>query len=68
MHTIPSVRYDPAWTVSVDSPDCTWPETESIPADWDCEQLYRICLTALLKAGRTHVFQTEVCRTSERNR
>ena len=57
-----TVRYDPALAVSVDIPDFTWPETASIPAGWDCERLYRIRLTAPLKAGEKHAFQIEVVR------
>ena len=57
-----TVRYDPALTISVDIPDCTWPETESIPADWDCRRIYRIRLTAPLEARVERIFQMEVCR------
>ena len=57
-----AVLYDPALTVTVDSPDCSEPETEGIPVAWDCERMYRVRLTAPLKAGETRVFTLEVCR------
>ncbi len=57
-----TVRYHPDLTVSVDIPDCTWPETGNIPATWDCERFYRIRLTAHLEAGKKHTFQMEACR------
>jgi hypothetical protein len=57
-----TVYYHPTLTVSVDSPDCTWPETRAIPAGWDCEKFYRISLSAPLEAGKKQTFQIEVCR------
>ena len=57
-----TVHYDPALTMTVDIPDCTWPETLVIPSKWDCECLYRIRLTAPLQAGKKQTFQIEVCR------
>jgi hypothetical protein len=57
-----TVCYDPTLALSVDIPDCTWPETASIPASWSSERLYRIRLTAPLKAGEKQVFRIEVVR------
>ena len=57
-----TVRYDPALRVAVDIPDCSEPETESIPRAWDTDRMYRIRMTAPLKAQATHRFVLEVCR------
>lgn len=57
-----AVHYDPALTVAVDSPDCAESEVRNIPESWDCDRLYRIRMTAPLKAGETRVFRIEVCR------
>lgn len=56
-----TVRYDPTLTLSVDSPDCSEPETAGIPGAWDCEKMYRLRLTAPLRQGEACVFQLEVC-------
>jgi hypothetical protein len=57
-----TVRYDPALTVTVDSPDCSEPETESIPRAWDTERMYRILMTAPLQAHEPRSFILKVCR------
>lgn len=57
-----TVRYDPALTVTVDSPDCSEPETESIPRAWDTERMYRIRMTAPLQAHEPRSFILKVCR------
>ena len=57
-----TVRFDERLSFDVDSPDCTWVETETIPASWNCEALYRIKLTAPLKANEIYAYTMEVCR------
>ncbi len=57
-----TVNFDDRLTLTYDTPDCTWPETKVIPEGWDCEQLYRIKLTAPLKANEMATFTLEVCR------
>ncbi len=57
-----TVLYDPSLTVSVDSPDCSEPETEGIPRAWNTDRMYRIRMTAPLKANETHRFTLAVCR------
>ena len=54
------VNFDESLTLAVDSPDCTWVETQTIPASWECEQLYRIRLTAPLKEGVKQSYKIEV--------
>ncbi|MBQ8409266.1 MAG: heparinase II/III family protein [Clostridia bacterium] len=56
------VNYDPSLTLEVDSPDCTWVEAQKIPGSWNCDKLYRIKLTATLKAGQKQTYKLEVCR------
>jgi hypothetical protein len=56
------VTFDEGLTLEIDEPDCTWPETKNVPASWDCEMLYRIRLSAPLKAGVKQIFTLEVCR------
>ena len=57
-----TVRYDPTLTVTVDNPDCTWPETKAIPANWGVDRLWRISLKAPLQAGDQRVFRLEILR------
>ena len=56
------VNFDESLTLDIDSPDCTWVETQTIPASWECEQLYRIKLSAPLKAGVKQSYKIEVCK------
>ena len=56
------VTFDEGLTLEIDEPDCTWPETQNVPASWDCDKLYRIRLTAPLEAGKKQSFTLEVCR------
>lgn len=46
------VEYDKSLSFSYDCPDMTMPETVDFVSEWDCEQLYRVKLTAPLKANR----------------
>ena len=57
-----TVNYDPSLTLEIDSPDCTWVETKTIPASWNCEKIYRVKLTAPLKEGVKQRFTLEVCK------
>jgi hypothetical protein len=57
-----TVNYDPSLILEIDSPDCTWVETKTIPTSWNCENLYRIKLTAPLKEGVKQSYKIEVCR------
>ena len=54
------VNYDPSLTLEIDSPDCSWVETEKIPGSWNCDKLYRVRLTAPLKANEPRVFTLTV--------
>ena len=56
------VNFDESLTMDIDSPDCTWVETQTIPTSWECEQLYRIKLSAPLKAGVKQSYKIEVCK------
>ena len=56
------VTFDESLTLDVDEPDCTWPETKNVPASWDCKMLYRIRLSAPLKAGEKKAFTLAVHR------
>ena len=56
------VNFDESLTMEIDSPDCTWVETQTIPASWECEQLYRIKLSAPLTANEKQSFKIEVCK------
>ncbi len=56
------VNYDPSLSLGIDSPDCTWPETQKIPASWDCDKLYRIKLSSALKANVTRRFDLTVSK------
>ena len=55
-----TVNFDERLDMTVDSPDCTWAETRIIPASWDCERLYRIKLSAPLKANEESIFTLTV--------
>ena len=57
-----TVRFDERLSLEVDKPDCTWVETENIPASWDCETLYRLRLSAPLSAKTKYIYTLEVCR------
>ena len=57
-----TVNYDPSLTLEIDSPDCTWVETKTIPASWNCDKLYRVKLTAPLKEGVKQSYKLEVCK------
>ena len=57
-----TVRFDERLSFDVDSPDCTWVETKTIPESWDCETLYRVKLTGALKADETYTYAIEVCK------
>ena len=54
------VEYDRSLSFSYDCPDVTMPETVDMPVEWECERLYRIKLTALLKADEEKSFKIEV--------
>ncbi len=56
-----TVNFDPTLTVTVDCPDLTWPETERLPKNWDCQKIYRINLTAKLIAGveQTYILKAQ---------
>lgn len=56
------VNFDESLTMEIDSPDCTWVETQTIPASWNCERLYRIKLSAPLKEGVNQRYTLEVCK------
>ena len=56
------VNFDESLTMDIDSPDCTWVETQTIPTSWECEQLYRIRLSAPLAANEKKSFKLEVCK------
>ena len=45
------VEFDERLSLEIDSPDCTWVETCTIPESWDCETIYRLRLKADLTAG-----------------
>ena len=57
-----TVNFDESLTLTIDSPDCTWVETKTIPSSWNCEQLYRIKLTAPLSANEKKSFKLEVVK------
>ena len=57
-----TVKFDERLSFDMDSPDCTWVETKTIPSSWDCEAIYRIKLTAALKADETNTYILEVCK------
>ena len=56
------INFDESLTMDIDSPDCTWVETQTIPTSWECEQLYRIKLSAPLVANEKKRFKLEVCK------
>ena len=56
------VNFDESLTLDIDSPDCTWVETQTIPASWNCEQLYRIKLSAPLAANERYEFKMSVIK------
>ncbi len=57
-----TVQFDERLALSVDSPDCSWVETKKIPTSWDCEKLYRIKLSASLKANEASTFTLAVSK------
>ncbi len=57
-----TVNFDERLTLTVDFPDCTWVETKTIPASWNCEKVCRIKLTAPLAAGAKQTYILEVCK------
>ena len=57
-----TIKFDERLSLEVDEPDCTWVETENIPASWDCETLYRLRLSAPLSADTRYIYTLEVCR------
>ena len=54
------VEFDKRLSFETDSPDCTWVETQNIPASWNCEKIYRIRLTAPLGAGVESTFDLKI--------
>jgi len=54
------VEFDESLALEIDEPDCTWVETKTIPASWDCEKLYRVKLTAPLAAGNERIFTLKI--------
>ncbi len=41
-----TVSFDPSLTCRVETLDCSWPETERLPRNWDVENLWRVTLTS----------------------
>ena len=56
------VTFDESLTLEIDEPDCTWVETKTVPASWDCKTIYRVKLKAPLKADEKKSYKIEVCR------
>ncbi len=54
------VHYDPRLTLTVDFPDLTRPETETLPRNWDCDSFTRINLSASLRSGECGCFRLAV--------
>jgi hypothetical protein len=56
------VEYDERLSFEIDEPDCTWVETETIPASWKCEKIYRLRLKAPLAQGVETTFTLKINR------
>ena len=54
------VEFDRSLEFGYDVPDCTWEETQSLPAQWGIDSFYRIRLKAYLKAGEQKSFKLVV--------
>lgn len=56
------VNFDERLALEIDSPDCSWVEAKKIPSSWNCDQLYRIKLSATLAENEKQTYVLEVCR------
>lgn len=57
-----TVKFDERLSLEIDEPDCTWVETKTIPASWNCETLYRIKLSAPLASDEKCIYALEVLK------
>ena len=56
------VCFDERLSLDIDQPDCTWVETQTIPASWGCESLYRIKLSAPLASDEKYTYTLEILK------